>query len=184
MLLSRRTILQTSLAGSMLAGLAGLAAFANLYPRPDPDEQATGWRRIAWPFPRDAFPAGRAWKRDDIEVFVRPKLGFCGNCETGVVEDSEVDRVTDIDLLDERAVGLGEGKRIRLTDLVGRARLYRIQRVGRERIAQGIAVAYNCDLVVALVVLPVAHDAVLKAAHRFLETNTVQVWINAILEKR
>jgi len=28
----------------------------------------------------------------------------------------------------------------------------------------------------------VADDAVAKSAHRFLETNTVQVWLNAILE--
>lgn len=183
-MLSRRTILQTSLAGGLVAGLAGLAAFANFYPKPDRDEEITGWRRIAWPFPRDAFPSGRAWKRDDTEVYVRPKLGFCGNCDTGVVEDSEVDRVTDVDLLDERFVPLREGKRIHITDLAGRARLYRVRKDGRERIAEGIAVAYKCDLVVALVVGPVADDAILKDAHRFLETNTVQVWINALLEGR
>ena len=183
-MLSRRTILQTSLAGSMMAGLAGLAAFANFYPKPDRDEQLTGWRRIAWPFPRDAFPAGRAWKRDDTEVYIRPKLGFCGNCDTGVVEDSEVDRVSDVDLLDEHFVPVREGKRIQLTDLAGRARLYRVRKGGRERIAEGIAVSYKCDLVVAIVVGPVADDAILKSAHRFLETNTVQVWINALLEGR
>jgi hypothetical protein len=183
-MLSRRTILQTSLAGSMIAGLAGLAAFANFYPKPDRDEEITGWRRIAWPFARDAFPPGRAWKRDDTEVYVRPKLGFCGNCDTGVVEDSEVDRVSDIDLLDEHFAPLREGKRIQLTDLTGRARLYRIKKGGRERVAEGIAVAYKCDLVVAIVVGPVADDAILKNAHRFLETNTVQVWINALLEGR
>jgi hypothetical protein len=183
-MLSRRTILQTSLAGGMVAGLAGLAAFANFYPKPDRDEEVTGWRRIAWPFPRDAFPAGRAWKRDDTEVYIRPKLGFCGNCDTGVVEDSEVDRVSDIDLFDEHFVPLREGKRIQLTDLMGRARLYRIKKGGRERIAEGIAVSYKCDLVVAIVVGPVADDAILRNAHRFLETNTVQVWINALLEGR
>jgi hypothetical protein len=183
-MLNRRTILQTSLAGGLVAGLAGLAAFANFHPKPDRDEETTGWRRIAWPFPRDAFPAGRAWKRDDTEVYVRPKLGFCGNCDTGVVEDSEVDRVTDIDLLDERFVPLRAGRRIQITDLAGRARLYRVNKAGRERIAEGIAVAYKCDLVVAIVVGPVADDAILKDAHRFLETNTVQVWINALLEGR
>ncbi|WP_428674489.1 hypothetical protein [Reyranella sp.] len=183
-MLSRRTILQTSLAGSMVAGLAGLAAFANFYPKPDRDEEITGWRRIPWPFPRDAFPAGRAWKRDDTEVYIRPKLGLCGNCDAGVVEDSEVDRVSDIDLLDEQFVPLREGKRIQLTDLTGRARLYRIRKGGRERVAEGIAVSYKCDLVVAIVVGPVADDAILKNAHRFLETNTVQVWINALLEGR
>jgi hypothetical protein len=183
-MLSRRTILQSSLAGSMVVGLVGLAAFANFYPKPDRDEELTGWRRIAWPFPRDAFPAGRAWKRDDTEVFVRPKLGFCGNCETGVVEDSEVDRVTDIDLFDAQFTPVREGKRVQITDLAGRARLYRIKKDGRERLAQGIAVSYNCDLIVAVVVGNVADDAVAKAAHRFLETNTVQVWINALLEGR
>jgi len=183
-MLSRRTILQTSLAGCMVAGLAGLAAFANFYPKPDRDEELTGWRRIAWPFPRDAFPAGRAWKRGDTEVYIRPKLGFCGNCDTGVVEDSEVDRVTDIDLFDEHFMPLREGGRIQLTDLMGRARLYRITQEGRERIAQGIAVSYQCDLVVAVVVSPAADDATLKNARRFLETNTVQVWINTLLEGR
>jgi hypothetical protein len=183
-MLSRRTILQSSLAGGMVVGLVGLAAFANFYPKPDRDEELTGWRRIAWPFPRDAFPAGRAWKRDDTEVFVRPKLGFCGNCETGVVEDSEVDRVTDIDLFDAQFTPMREGRRVQITDLAGRARIYHIKKDGRRRLAQGIAVSHKCDLVVAVVVGNVTDDAIAKAAHRFLETNTVQVWINALLEGR
>ena len=183
-MLNRRTVLQISLAGGMVAGLAGLAAFANFYPKPDRDEEFTGWRRIAWPFPRDAFPPGRAWKRDDTEVYVRPKLGSCGNRHTGVVEDSEVDRMSDIKLLDEHYTPLQDGNRIRITDLTGRARLYRVEKAGRKYIAEGLAVAYECDLVVAVVVGPVADDTLLKDAHRFLETNTVQVWINALLEGR
>ena len=181
-MLSRRTIVQTSLAGGLVAALAGFALVANLYPLLDPDEQATGWKRIAWPFPRDAFPAGRAWRRDDTEVYVRPKIGFCGNCDTGVVEDSEVDGKSDIDLLDEKFTPLREGGRIEITDLRGRARLYTIRKDGRERLAQAIAVSHNCDLVVAVVVGRVDDDAVARAARRFLETNTVQVWLNAALE--
>lgn len=181
-MLSRRTVLHLCLAGALVIALGGFALFANLYPKPDADEQATGWRRIAWPFPRDAFPAGRAWRRDDVEVYVRPKLGFCGNCETGVVEDSEVDRVSDVDLFDEHFQPIREGHRIHITDLAGRARVYRIRKDGRERLAQGIAVSYNCDLIVAIVVGNVTDDAVAKAAHRFLETNTVQVWLNAVVD--
>ena len=182
MIISRRTIVQSSLAGGMLAALGGFALVANLVPVPDREEQATGWRRIAWPFPRDAFPSGRAWTRDGTEVYVRPKLGFCGNCETGVVEDSEVDGKTDIDLLDDKFAPQGDGRHIQVTDLFGRARVYKIRKDGRERLAQAIAVSYNCDLIVAVVVGKVDDDGVAKAAHRFLETNTVQVWINALLE--
>jgi hypothetical protein len=181
-MISRRTIVQTSLAGGLVAVLAGFALVANYYPLPDPDEQATGWRRIAWPFPRDAFPAGRAWRRDDTEVYIRPKIGFCGNCDTGVVEDSEIDGKSDIDLFDEKFTPAREGKRIQITDLSGRARLYRIRKDGRERLAQGIAVSHKCDLIVAVVVGKVDDDAVATAARRFLETNTVQAWLNAALE--
>ena len=181
-MISRRTLIQVSLTGGMLAALAGFAAFAHWYPVPDREEQLTGWRRIAWPFPRDAFPPGRAWTRDGTEIYVRPKLGFCGNCETGVVEDSEVDRVADVDLLDPNFVPVAEGKRIRITDLSGRARLYRIKKDGRERLAQGLAVSFNCDLIVAVAVGPLDDDAVATAVRRFLETNTVQVWLNSQLE--
>jgi len=181
-MISRRTIVQTSLAGGLVAALGGFALVANLVPVPDREEQATGWRRIAWPFPRDAFPAGRAWTRDGTEVYVRPKLGFCGNCDTGVVEDSEVDGKSDIDLFDEKFTPVREGTRIQITDLSGRARLYRIRKDGREQLAQGIAVSYKCDLIVAVVVGKVDDDRVAKAAHRLLETNTVQVWLNAAMD--
>ena len=181
-MISRRTIVQASLAGGTVAATAGFAAFAAWFPKPDRDEAETGWRRIGWPFPRDAFPAGRAWRRDNTEVYVRPKLGFCANCATGVVEDSEVDRVADVDLLDPNFVPVAEGKRIRITDLSGRARLYRIKKDGRERLAQGLAVSFNCDLIVAVAVGPLDDDAVATAVRRFLETNTVQVWLNSQLE--
>src|SRR3569833_677546 len=119
-MLSRRTIVQGSLAGGMVAALAGFAVFVAWFFLLVRVEAETGWRRIGWPFPRDAFPAGRAWRRDTTEVYVRPKLGFCANCATGVVEDSEVDRVADVDLLDPNFVPVAEGKRIRITDLSGR----------------------------------------------------------------
>ena len=34
---------------------------------------------------------------DEVELYVRPKIGFC-NCDTGVADDDEVDRVADLDL--------------------------------------------------------------------------------------
>jgi hypothetical protein len=66
----------------------------------------------------------------------------------------EVDRVTDIDLLDERFQPVQTGSRIRITDLV------------------------------AIIVGNVADEQERKSAHRFLESNTVQVWVNQQLEGR
>jgi hypothetical protein len=182
----RRTVIQAALAASLVVGLGVLAEIARKRVALGPTDGA-GWRPIEWPFPRDGWPPGRAWRnRDGIEVYVRPKLGFCANCDTGVVTDEEVDRVTDIDLLDERFVPVQDGSRIRITDLLGRARLYRFQtRLGSEEVAEGIAVAYKCDLVVAIVAGDdVSDEAVRKRAHKFLESNTVQVWVNQQLEGR
>jgi len=86
-----------------------------------------GWREIAWPFPRDGWPAGRAFHcaaeacGDEVEVYVRPKIGFC-NCDTGVADDDEVDRVGDLDLMSERFVPIEAGQVIRVADMPGRIR--------------------------------------------------------------
>src|SRR5947208_6942411 len=147
-MLQRRTVIQASLAGGLIATLAGLAEIGKWRTALGPTDGA-GWRPIDWPFPRDGWPPGRAWRqRDGTEVYVRPKLGFCANCDTGVVTDEEVDRVTDVDLLDERFTPVHEGSQIRITDLSGRARLYRYKlKNGSQHFAEGIAVSYKCDLV-------------------------------------
>jgi len=116
----------------------------------------------------------------DNEILMRraEKLGL-------LATDDEVDRVTDIDLLDERFAPAQEGGPIRIAQLQGRARLYRYKlKNGAQRFAEGIAVAYKCDLVVAVIVGNVADEQERKSAHRFLESNTVQVWVNRQLEGR
>ena len=180
--MKRRTIVQTSLAAGLMAGMVALGLGED---EPPSFSKDVPWRLIAWPFPRDAWLPGQAWRRGALEVYVRPKIGFCGNCETGVVTDEEVDRVTDIDLLDERFTPVREGSRIRITDLVGRARLYKYKlKNGAQRFAEGIAVSYKCDLVVAVIVGNVTDEKERKSAHRFLESNTVQVWVNQQLDGR
>jgi hypothetical protein len=183
-MLSRRTIIQASLASALVAGLAGFSEIGHLY-RAWMAEYGPGWKPMPWPFPRDAWPDGRAWRNQGLEVYVRLKLGLCGNCDTGVVEDEEVDKVTDVALLDPRFAPVQAGSRIRITDLFGRARLYRLtMKDGTQRLAEGIAVSHKCDLVVAIVVGDVADEATRKSAHRFLESNTVQVGVNQQLEGR
>jgi hypothetical protein len=115
-----------------------------------------GWQEIAWPFPRDGWPAGRAFRcatefcGDEIEVYVRPKAGFC-NCDSGVADDEEVDRVADLDLMSEHFVPLEPGRVIRIADMPGRLRSYDLQMSdGARHAAVGMAVSRRCDLLVAV----------------------------------
>jgi hypothetical protein len=180
----RRAVVQASVAGGLVAATAGLAAIAHERLAPGPAD-GEGWRPIAWPFPRDAFPPGRAWRRGTTEVYVRPKLGFCGNCDTGVVADEEVDRVTDLDLLDPRFAPAKEGTPIRIGPFPGRARLYRYTLAsGGTRHAEGIAVAQKCDLVVAVIAGNLADEPQRAAAYRFLGSSGVQGWLSQQLEGR
>jgi hypothetical protein len=178
----RRAVVQASIAGGLVAATAGLAMVAHERFVPgSADDQ--GWRPIAWPFPRDGFPPGRAWRRGTTEVYVRPKLGFCGNCDTGVVTDEEVDRVTDVDLLDQRFAAVSEGRFARIGPLPGRSRLYRFG-TGTTRHAEGIAVSQKCDLVVAVIAGDLADERQRASAYRFLDSGTVQTWLSQQLEGR
>ena len=115
------------------------------------------WREIAWPYPRDGWPAGRAFHcpqvacGGDVEVYVRPKLGFC-NCDTGVADDDEVDRVADIDLISPNASRRREaGHVISVAEMPGRLRSYDLVIPGGvKHVAVGIAVSHRCDLLVAV----------------------------------
>src|SRR4051794_37807858 len=106
--------------------LFGVAAYIGARPA------AAGWQEIAWPFPRDGWPAGRAFRCDvalcneAMEVYVRPKIGFC-NCDSGVADDDEVDRVADIDLISARFVADRPGSVVQLADMSGRIRNYHLQ---------------------------------------------------------
>src|SRR6266853_3192755 len=118
--------------------------------------QVEAWQEIAWPFPRDGWPAGRAFRcsgelcADDVEVYVRLKIGFC-NCDSGVADDDEVDRVADLDLMSQRFVALEPGVATRIAGMPGRLRTYDLKMAdGSRQSAVGIAVSRRCDLMVAV----------------------------------
>jgi hypothetical protein len=142
------------------------------------------WREISWPFPRDGWPAGKAFRGGEVEVYVRPKIGFC-NCDTGVADDEEVDRVADLDLISERFVPLQTGRVVRVADMPGRIRPYDLRLSdGSRYTAIGIAVSHRCDLMV--VVAKGKGDAadVQRAALAFLATSKMTGWIVASMEGR
>jgi hypothetical protein len=149
---------------------------------------AEGWREIAWPFPRDGWPAGRAFHcatatcGDDVEIYVRPKIGFC-NCDTGVADDDEVDRVADLDLMSERFAPLAPGNVVEVADMSGRLRSYDLRmQDGSRHTAIGIAVSKHCDLLVAVAQGRGTAPGVQRAALDFLRSSAMARWMTAALD--
>jgi len=147
-----------------------------------------GWREIAWPFPRDGWPAGRAFRcapeacGDEIEVYVRPKAGFC-NCDSGVADDDEVDRVADLDLISARFVAIAPGSVIRIAEMQGRIRSYDLQMSdGARHAAIGIAVSRRCDLMVAVAQGRGTAAGVQRAALDLLASGEMERWMVAAME--
>jgi hypothetical protein len=157
--------------------LSGIAAYQHVR------AGSGSWQEIAWPFPRDGWPAGRAFHcatatcGDDIELYVRPKIGFC-DCDSGVADDDEVDRVADLDLMSERFVPLEAGKVIRVADMAGRIRAYDLSMAdGSRHTAVGIAVSHRCDLLVAVAQGTGTAAGVERVALEFLGASEMTRWM-------
>jgi hypothetical protein len=164
--------------------VSGVAAVEHARP------QAEAWQEIAWPFPRDGWPAGRAfrcsgeWCGGDVELYVRPKVGFC-NCDSGVADDDEVDRVADLDLMSQRFTPLEPGKVVRIADMPGRLRSYDLKMSdGSQHAAVGIAVSRRCDLLVAVAQGTGAAPGIQRAALDFLGSDDMARWMTSAMGGR
>ena len=154
------------------------------------ESDGEGWREIAWPFPRYGWPAGRAFRcgvascGDEVELYVRPKIGFC-NCDSGVADDDEVDRVADLDLMSQRFVPLQAGHAIRIADMPGRLRSYHLKMAdASQHAAIGIAVSRRCDLLVSVAQGKGDAGSVQRVALDFLGTDAVTQWMTAAMDGR
>ena len=160
----------------MLAALAAPASAAEV------------WREVPWPWPRDAWPAGRAFRCEGgacgagLETYVRPKLGFC-NCSTGVTEDAEVDGVADLDMVSTAFAPAGTGVPRSIGGMAGRSRAYTLTKTdGSTSAASGLAIASRCDLIVAASVGPHAgKEAAEDAVSALLGSEPVLRWIRSLL---
>ena len=177
----KRLLIAFAIAAGALSGAAG-------YQHARSDSE--GWREIAWPFPRDGWPAGRAFRCDtaacggEVELYVRPKIGFC-NCDSGVADDDEVDRVADLDLISERFVPLEAGKVTRIADRKGRMRAYDLNMSdGSRHAAIGIAVSNHCDLLVAVAQGNGEASGVQRVALDFLDSRDMARWMTAAMDGR
>jgi hypothetical protein len=169
----------------LFAGVGGYFLAA----RPPADTHGTSsherpvWAEGTWPFPIDQWGQGWAYQCSaadcgiDVNLYLRPKIGFC-NCQTGVADDEELDRVSDLDLLGSERSALGPGRPIMVHGMKGRSRGYK---VGTAKSALSLAFNNRCDVVVATVVAgdePVAQE---QAVLEFLNGDLVLRWAEAVL---
>ncbi|RXT53632.1 hypothetical protein [Bradyrhizobium betae] len=173
----------TIAAVAVALGVSGVWAYQRV---PSRMEEVARWREIAWPFPRDGWPAGRAFRCDGAcegaELYVRAKRGFC-NCDRGVADDDEVDRVADVDLINPRFAAGAPGEEVSFNEMRGRARRYDLDMSdGVRHAAIGVAVSRRCDLFVAAAQGRGEASAMQRAALAFLQTQEMKGWVLAALD--
>jgi hypothetical protein len=143
------------------------------------------WTEATWPFPIDQWGQGWAYQCKaadcgaDVAVYLRPKIGFC-NCQTGVADDQELDRVSDLDLVGGERSARGLGRPIMVQGMKGRSRGYA---VGAGSVKSVLALAFNnrCDVVVATVVAGDAPVAQEQAVLEFLNGEVMLHWVEQML---
>jgi hypothetical protein len=151
-----------------------------------PARGAGPWNETKWPFLIDQWGLGTAYQCKaadcgiDVTVYLRAKVGFC-NCTTGIVEDDEIDRVGDLDLVGWRSQARANGVPVVIGWMKGRSRAFTVEgRDRRDRHALTVAVSNKCDAVVATVVAdqPISSDTE-RAAMDFLGSRPVLQWAAA-----
>jgi hypothetical protein len=143
---------------------------------------------VQWPFPTDEWGKGKAFHCEaadcgvEVNLYVRAKIGFC-NCQTGVSDDAELDRLSDFTLMGEKLSVLGPGREIGVAWMKGRSRAYAIAEPYRAP-NSALAIAFNdrCDAVVATAV--VAHDhpkTIEPSVVDFLNSEVIVHWAEVTL---
>jgi hypothetical protein len=185
--MSKRVVIVAAVV--LAAGIGGYTIFLSAKPPADTrgisSHDRPVWTEAAWPFPIDQWGQGWAYQCKaadcgvDINLYLRPKIGFC-NCQTGVADDEELDRVSDIDLVGSESSALGPGRPITVHAMNGRSRGYR---VGAPSAKSVLSLAFNnrCDVIVATVVAgddPAARE---QAVLEFLNGELVLHWAETVL---
>jgi len=185
---SRRLVIALAFAAGGLAGaliaagwLAANADVATTIVRPV-------WTEVQWPFPIDQWGKGKAFRcraadcGTEVKVYLRAKIGFC-NCTTGVADDEELERVSDLDLIGDKFAARNGGTPVIVAWMKGRSRSYTLVS-SNLRHKSVILVAFNdrCDVIVATVVL--GHDRPAEIESHviaFLNGKAVLSWAEATL---
>ena len=142
------------------------------------------WTEAGWPFSIDEWGQGWAYQckaadcGTEVNLYLRPKIGFC-NCQTGVADDEELDRVGDVELVGTKTAALGPGEPITVQWMKGRSRGYKVAASAKSVLS--LAFNNRCDVIVATVVAgdePVAQE---RAVLEFLNGDVIQHWAEVVL---
>jgi hypothetical protein len=102
-----------------------------------------------------------------------------------VADDDEVDRVADLDLISQHFAPLEAGTAVRVADMAGRLRPYRLAMSdGSRHSAIGIAVSRRCDLMVAVAKGSGDAAGVQRIAMEFLGSAKMSNWMTAAMQGR
>jgi hypothetical protein len=142
------------------------------------------WTETTWPFPIDQWGEGWAFQCKaadcgiDVNLYLRPKIGFC-NCQTGVADDPELDRVSDLDLVGSEISALGPGRPITVHRMKGRSRAYKVGPSAKSVLE--LAFNNRCDVIVATVLAGDAPVAQERAVLEFLNGAMMKEWAEGVL---
>jgi hypothetical protein len=173
-----------------IGGLAALVLTSGPQPAdaPAPAAARAAFTEVRWPFPLDQWGRGKAYEcaaadcGAKVAVYVRAKIGFC-NCETGVADDEELERISDFILVGDKVAAAGHGRPIAVGWMKGRSRSYRLTADKRPGPA-ALSIGFNdrCDAIIATAVVP--HDRPEEVEARvleFLNSPTVLRWAQVTL---
>jgi hypothetical protein len=179
------TVVVAMLAGAIGGYVVVLAAKQpwDMFRRSSGDRSV--WAERAWPFLIDQWGGGWAYEckaadcGTEVSLYLRPKIGFC-NCQTGVADDAELDRVSDVDLIGSERSALGPGRPITVQWMKGRSRSYT---VGSPSGKSVLSLAFNnrCDVIVATVLAGNEPAAQEQAVLEFLNGDIVRRWAEQVL---
>jgi hypothetical protein len=117
-----------------------------------------------------------------VRLYLRAKLGSC-NCENGVGDDADLDRMSDFDLIGGEVSPVGAGRPVTVGWMKGRSRAYMLtarNRLGKS--AMSIVLNDRCDMIVATVLTPQERTAAIEpAVTEFLNSRTVLNWAEVAL---
>ena len=172
-------------AAVLVAGIGGYAMYRSAKPAPAPAGREAVWTEAAWPFPIDQWGQGWAYQCKaadcgvEVDLYLRPKIGFC-NCQTGVADDEELDRVGDMDLVGTEKSALAPGRPITVQWMKGRSRSYK---VGGGSAKSALSLAFNdkCDVIVATVIAGNESALQEQAVLEFLNGEVVRNWAEQVL---